>query len=201
MAVVSSKSYKTLDKLSRLGIECSNCHSKEMAIEVRCQVTYLNLIPTWASNKHLVGHCDKCGEIIPFSRIPAYHQPKGLELLKKSSYKWYYFIGIFLFTTFILGSILLIFSGSSERDKQLYNDLQNINSNNVVFYKLDNGDFTSMKVIEVRNDTIFVNENKLSTNKNFYSIDQDNNYSQKTNFYTRKQLDEMLTNETIKNIY
>ncbi len=201
MAIISSTSIKSLGKLSRLGIECPNCHSKEVAIEVRCEVQSINLIPTWARKKHLIGSCDKCGHSIPFSKIPSYHHPKALDFLKHTPYKWYHFSGLILFGLLVSGFAYLAYSGSKERDELMQNNLKNIHKDNVIFYKLDNGDFSSMKVVETRNDTVFVHENKLSTNSSFYTIDQDNNYSEKLNFYTRKQLDEMLTNETIKDIY
>jgi len=197
--MVSGYYYKRL-KTQNLPTEtCPKCETQgQMILESGCRVHHGMFIPMWANKKCVFLSCKVCKSN---HAIPDHLSEQAMSLYTKTRYRWYHYIGTFLLVTFFASIALLIFTGEKERKDDLSTKIENITKGHVIYYKLNNKERTSMYVDEVVNDTVFVRENKLSTNKNVSTIDLKHNYTDKQSFYLKPTLLEMYKQDKIIKIY
>lgn len=191
--------YKTI--LSKpISMSCPNCGSKDhQSIDIRCKVSHCCFIPCIASGKEAVTACGICGKkYYVIEPNPLYNEAQAT--LKNKSLPWYYFTGAALFGIFALSFAVLMIWGSQENKERKLHLLDKAHAGYTILQKLDNGDKTCMLITDVRNDSVFVRENRLSTNKNVYDINELENFSNKITSYTFAQLQEMIDNGSITDI-
>ena len=193
--------YKRL-KTKNLPTEtCPNCDVEgQMTLESGCRVHHGIFIPLWANKKCVFLSCKVCKNNYAISEYP-HLSDQAESMYKKTRCHWYYYIGtIFAFIIFF-SIATLIFSEEKDHKKELSSQIENIREGNVIYYKLSDKKRTSMRVDKVVNDTVFVRENKLSTNKNVSTIDKRHNYTDKQTFYLKSTLIEMHEKNKIIKIY
>lgn len=191
--------YKTI--LSKpISMECPNCGAKDLqSIDIRCKINHCCFIPCFASNKEAVSACAVCGKKYYISEGDSIYTDSQ-TLLKNKRYPWYYFIGTTLFILFVLSFAALMFSGSQKSKEEKKHLLDKAHAGYTILQKLDNGDKTCMLITAVRNDTVFVRENRLSTNRNVYDINELPNFSEKVTPYTFDHLQKMIDKGEITDI-
>ena len=193
--------YKRLKTQELPSETCPGCGTKGgMALESGCRVHHELFIPVWANKKCVFLLCQVCNG--------KYHIPENsplsdmaLSMYENTRYRWYHYIGTIFIISLIATFALLIYSGEKERKDELLSEVKNISAGNVIYYKLNSKEKTSMYVDKVVNDTVFVRENKLLTNQNVSAIDRKNNYTDKQTFYLKPVLLEMHKQDKIIKIY
>ena len=180
---------------------CPNCEdTMHLQAVVLCRVNHIMFIPFTASKKRAAIRCSLCGTFYEPDAFPAY-AVQARELAANTRYKWYHFTALAAILLFMGAVAALVIAGSRERNDLLQKELEELHAGNVIFYRTGSKENTCMKVDAVSNDTVFVFENKLTTNKDAYSLDEDNNYSTKRTVLLKKELKQMLDDGTIRNIY
>ena len=199
--MVSGYYYKRL-KIQNLADEtCHNCETQgQMMLESGCRVHHELFVPLWANKKCVFLSCEVCKNRYAISEYP-HLSDQAESLYEKTRYRWYHYTGTIFAIILILSIALLIFSGEREREDKVLSQIENIAADEVIYYKLNDDEKTSMYVDKVVNDTIFVRENKLSTNKNISTIDRKHNYTDKQSFYLKSTLFEMHKKKRIIKIY
>ena len=199
--MVSGYYYKRLKTQNLPAETCPNCDTQSgMMLESGCRVHHAMFIPVWANKKCVFLSCEFCKSKHSISEYP-HLSDQAMSLYKKTKYRWYHYIGTCFLIALFAGTALLIFSGEKERKEDISAKIENISKGHVIYYKLSDDKKTSMYVEKVVNDTIFVRENKLSTNKNVSAIDIEHNYTNKQTFYLKPALLEMHENSKIIKIY
>ena len=199
--MISGYYYKRL-KTQDLPFEtCPSCGTQGgMSLESGCRVHHGMFVPLWANRKCVFLSCEICNSK-HFISEDSHLSDMAISMYEKTRYRWYHYIGtIFLISLFALIAILT-FSGEKENKDELLSKIENICADDVIYYKLNGKEKTSMYVDSVSNDTVFVRENKLSTNKSISTIDQMHNYTNKQTFYLKPTLLEMHKHKKIIKIY
>ncbi len=181
-------------------MSCPNCGTKDhQSIEIRCKVSHCCFIPCYASNKEVITACGVCGKKYYINQAdPLYNEAQ--TTLKNKRLPWYYFSGTIFFGILMLSFAVLMFWGMQENKERKLHLLDKAHAGYTILQKLDNGDKTCMLITDVRNDTVFVRENRLSTNHNVYDINELENFSEKITVYTFAQLQSMIDNGTVTDI-
>ena len=199
--MISGYYYKPLKTQSLPSETCLECGTQGgVVLEVGCRVHHWMFIPMWANKKCVTLTCEVCSsrhvvpENSPVSDI-------AFSMYEKTRYRWYHYALTFFLITVIASTVILIFSGEKENKDELLSEIENINADDVIYYRLNNKEKTSMYVDTVINDTVFVRENRLSTNKSVSTIDLEHNYTDKQSFYLKSTLLEMYEQKKIINIY
>ena len=197
--MISGYYYKRLKTQNLPAETCPKCETQgRMILESGCRVHHGMFIPMWANKKCVFLSCEICKSN---HAIPDHLSDQAMSLYKQTRYRWYHYIGACLLIAFFASVALLIFTGEKERNENLSSKIENICEGNVIYYKLNGKEKTSMYVDKTVNDTVFVRENKLSTNKNVSAIDIEHNYTDKQTFYLKSELFEMHKQDKIIKIY
>lgn len=170
-----------------------------MSVAVICRVHHVMYIPAYPSKKSLIVICNSCNKAYLPAAFPALHT-QAEHLLAHTKYKWYHYTGMVLFIIFFSTVAILLWIGSQETDRRNKTSLAELTTGDIIFFKTEDKKNTSMKVEHVHQDTVWVYENILATNKSARDIDEDENYDNKKTYFLRKQLENMLYQNIITDI-
>ena len=199
--MVSGYYYKRLKTQGLPSETCPYCGTQGgMLLESGCRVHHELFVPMWANKKCVCLTCEICSSKYPISENSPLSD-MAVSMCENTWYRWYHYIGTIFLITLFTSIAVLIYSGEKGSNDELLSEIENISADNVVYYKLNNKEKTSMYVDQVVNDTIFVRENKLSTNQNISTIDRKHNYTEKQTFYLKSKLLEMYEQNKIIKIY
>lgn len=191
--------YKTIKKVNIRHI-CPNCGSKQMQwLKVTCKVSHCMFIPSYASQKNVITSCELCNT--------AYYIPKDSELynqsqkiLKDTKYPIWLYLGSILFVILCLVIACLIIMGQRETQKDKSALIGSAKAGYLITKKLDDHQKTSMLIIKVTEDTLFVRENMYSTNSDVYDISDFENFSPQINSLSMNDLRQMIEQGEITDI-
>lgn len=184
--------YKTIKRITAEGEICDKCGANSLQYyDVMCRVNHIMYIPFLPSNKIIVRKCDVCGITYDLS-----FENCASKLLVETKYPKRYYIAPLLFVSIILASIVGINIENRDRKNNMLNKL----GIGYTILEKEEGYKTSMLIIDISNDTVFVRENTLQTKGDIYRINEMENYDLFVKPYTKSKLQEMVDDGIITDI-
>lgn len=181
---------------------CPKCEANtNQALNVICKVNHLMFIPFYPTNKEVIRKCNICEAAYYISvDTPLYKEANVLKANTRQ--KWYYYSCCLLILLFLcLIGITIISDKLTEKEKlaDLHNHLY---KGYTILEKLDDGKYSTMIIVNIVNDSIFVRENtKASDKKGANYIDEIENYSLLVKVLTKDQIVELVKQGKILDAY
>ncbi|MCZ4245921.1 hypothetical protein [Pedobacter punctiformis] len=193
--------YTKLIKTQKIdALSCPHCNSNyNMQYETYCKVHHIMFIPFVAGKKTSSIGCSKCGSHYKPAAFAQYTQA-ALDFTKQTKKRWYHFSGLVLLLVFVAAGATLMFMGNRENKKRMADNFANLKAGCVIYYSKAKDINTSMLVSRVVADTVFVHENKRSTNRNAYYIDDSDNYYKEETYFLKSQLKQWLEDKKITDV-
>ncbi|UIR57344.1 zinc ribbon domain-containing protein [Sphingobacterium sp. SRCM116780] len=194
--------YTKLIRTKRLqqALTCPHCGSMhDMQLEVFCTVNHIIFIPFFSDKKTASIGCAKCGSHYNPTAFAPYTQ-EALDFARQAKMRWYHFTGLALLLIFATSVGTLIFMGSSENKNIIATNFENLKPNCAIYYSKAKDVNTSMLVSRIVGDTVFVHENKRSTNRNAYYVDDSDNYYKEETYFLKSELKQWLEDRKITDV-
>jgi len=155
---------------------CTNCNTTgEMYINVYSRYAHIFWIPLFHTGKIVESTCDNCKQTLAYKKMP--EQLKLEATNAKSSVK----TPIWQFVGLVLIAVVILWANYQNSQNKLENEafISTPAIGDVYEYKVEKGSYSTLKVIEVTNDSVFVTENEFVINKSnkLHTIDKPENYS------------------------
>lgn len=141
---------------------CPNCGTKgSLVMSVFRKHAHIYWIPLFPIGKMSVAQCQHCQLILEDSKMPQPLWQIRTTLKENSKGPIWQFAGLFLIGAFIFWG-----SRNDAKEKKTNLDkIQNPIAGDVYTYKMDSANYSTMKVVEVSADSVFVVRNILGVNK------------------------------------
>lgn len=169
---------------------CPHCQTQgSITFTVLSSYAHIFWIPMFPYRKRGLSECSHCKQVLKLKHMPKELQKEITRIKDESvSPKWQYagigvVVGIIAFAVFL-----------SERDKAEEKVLlETPIIGDVYRYKAETASYSTMKVVDVVGDSVYVNLNDYVTNKmtGVHSIDIPKNYSMDVYSFAKTQLQEM----------
>ncbi|MTG98480.1 hypothetical protein NWE55_08755 [Myroides albus] len=197
------KYFSTLERVTTTGTftcpECQKTH--RMQIEAICTVEHIVYVPIYAHQKKVIVRCPVCDTMF----APAYFPTASREVisrLEKKSYRWYHFLLSGFTILFVLIFVIGMWIGNRQENDYKRDQIAILETGDVVFYELENGDRSAMYVTEVAGDTLYVRQNRKSVQKgDVFLIDEPMYYTEKVTLFSRTKLEELFAEDKVYKIY
>ncbi|QQS36000.1 MAG: hypothetical protein IPM56_17455 [Ignavibacteriales bacterium] len=163
-----------------IGSKCPSCGSDEMMmVDIYARYFALLWIPFFPAGKDVKATCPKCGHKPELHTLPTSFFLETEQMKNMTSSPGYLFSGLFIF---LLAAVFFVFrfidSGSKPGQDDFADYLNSPESGDVYEIKTDNGNYSLLKIVDVKDDSVYVKfhvEEKesqseikmLSTDKNF----------------------------------
>ncbi|MBU2995061.1 hypothetical protein KO500_01380 [Cellulophaga baltica] len=178
---------------------CPNCDTKEsMLASVYRRHAHVFWIPVFPLSKFGATTCNHCKQTLRTNEMPSYIKTEFKRVKKNSKGPAWQFSGLILF------ALLIVFAGfaskSDRASEKMY--LETPLVGDVYEYKLAYSQYSTMKIMQVTTDSIFVSLNDYEINKasRIYRIDKSENYSNKLYVYSKKEITDMYNSKIIFDI-
>ncbi len=176
MLIYGTKPVNLQSKNSKNTI-CPNCQTESsITYHIYRKHVHIFWIPLFPLGKKGYSECSHCKNVLETKEMPRNMQME-LEIVKNETRgPIWQFAGLGILAVLIVWGTL-----ASEQDKKM--ELQYIATpavNDVYEYKSESGNYSTMKVVEVSDDSVFVVPNMYETHKmtKVYKIDKSENYSE-----------------------
>jgi hypothetical protein len=175
MIIYGTKAVNLQSKSSKTAT-CPNCQTEgSITFQVYRKHTHIFWIPLFPLGKNGYSECSHCKNVLEPKEMPRNMQMEMDTIKHESRGPLWQFAGIGLIAILIIWGII-----AGEQDKKM--ELEYIAApaiNDIYEYKSEGGSYSTMKVLEVSDDSVFVVYNLYETNKKtkIYKIDKSANYS------------------------
>lgn len=180
-------------------VTCPNCETQtSMTYSVFGKYAYLYWIPVFPMGKVNVLECNHCKRTYKLTELPEQIQRK-FETEKHTGIPLLHFSGLAII---VLAIAYFTYSNSKHKEDEAefiktpaIGDVYSIKSESP-------GHFTTMKVTEVKDDSIYVvfNDYEIDKRSAIYKIDKASNYGDYIDGYTKEEIVSLYENKTIYNI-
>ncbi len=180
-------------------VTCPNCENQtSMTYSVFGKYAYLYWIPVFPMGKVNILECNHCKRTYKLKELPEQIQRK-FETEKHTGIPLLHFSGLAII---VLAIAYFTYSSSKHKEDEAVfiktptiGDVYSIKSESP-------GHFTTMKVTEVKGDSIYVvfNDYEIDKRSAINKIDKASNYGDYTDGYTKEEIVSLYENKTIYNI-
>ena len=155
---------------------CPSCGTQgSLTINIFRKHAHIFWIPLFPFGKKGVSQCEHCNNILEMKEMPD-SLKREFENLKNETKGL-----IWQFTGLGIIAILIVWGNyvNGEDKKTELEYLKSPQIGDVYEYKIETGSYSTLKVVSVKNDSIFVspNEYEISKMSKMYKIDKSENYS------------------------
>lgn len=135
------------------GAKCPNCDANEIHVQAVSRYATLFWIPVFPYAKKLFSVCGNCEQVLEKKQMP--QQLKDKIDMEKSNFK----TPFYLYAGAIIIALLIGFGiySSGQHDKELAENVKNLQSEQIIVFKEKSKEYSFAKVVEVKGDTIFAN--------------------------------------------
>ena len=169
---------------------CANCDTQgSIIISVFRKHAHIFWIPLFPIGKRGVSQCQHCKNTLESGSMPESIKREYTNLKEDAKGPYWQFSGLGLILAFFLYS-----SYSGGENKKITLDYISAPVKGDVYeYKMEEGDYSTLKVIAVTNDSVFVSPNEYAINRisKIYKIDKPENYSELSYGIGKDRLKEM----------
>jgi hypothetical protein len=169
---------------------CDSCNTQgEIVFSVFRRHAHVFWIPMFPIGKTGVAQCQHCKKAYEVKQMSPELRSEYFVIQKESKGPIWQFAGLML-----IGVLVVVghFSSKADKEKELtYIAAPEVGD--VYEYKVSPNRYSTMKVVDVSADSVFVSENDYEVNKmtGIYKIDKDINYSPYTYGITRSMIKSM----------
>ena len=192
MIIFGTRAAQIKSVLSKQAV-CPNCNEKgSIIISVFRKHAHIFWIPMFPIGKRGISQCQNCKNVLSTKEMPNSIRNEYSKLKDENKGSLWQFSGLALFA--ILISWAFYQSGENEKLEQQY--LATPKRGDVYEYKIEGGFYSTLKVIEVNNDSLLVvpNDYEIDKMSKLYKIDKDENYSEEFSFKIAKKEIETMYN-------
>lgn len=180
-------------------VTCPNCDTTtSMNYSIFGKYAYLYWIPTFPMGKENIIECNECKTTFKLNELPNQIKQK-FELEKQNGYPIWYFSGLFIISLLI--ALAFYLSSQNDKNNKIYiEDPQVGDVYSITTEK--NGYYSSLKISEIKNDSVFVifNDYEIDKRSKIYKIDKDQNYTSDSEGYTKSELKDLFNKGIIYDI-
>ncbi len=166
---------------------CPSCASQgTTAISVFRKHAHIFWIPLFPIGKKGISQCQHCSMVLWAKEMPEQIKRACFNLKKESKGPLWQFSGLVLIGIFIVFSIY----ANGEDKKRELEYLKAPQIGDVYEFKIKTGGYSTLKVVNVTNDSVYVSPNEYEINKisKIYRIDKPENYSDIVYGISNKQI-------------
>jgi rubredoxin len=179
---------------------CPSCGTKGSVItSVFSRHVHIFWIPLFPIGKTGAAQCQHCGFVMEKKEMPEDIKQEYGYLKSETRPPFWQFAGLLIITSFVAWGVVM--SGKHDEDVQTW--LEQPSKGDVYRYKTEGNYYSTMKVIEVTQDSLRVALNEYETDKKsgVYKLDKSQNYSEEFSYMLGKdQVREMYSSGTIYDI-
>ncbi|UTW67552.1 zinc-ribbon domain-containing protein [bacterium SCSIO 12643] len=198
MIIYGTKPVNLLSKNSK-NTTCPNCQTEgSITYHIYRKHAHIFWIPLFPLGKKGYSECSHCKNVLEPKEMPRNMQME-LDIVKNEARG-----PIWQFAGLGIIAILFVWGGfASKQDKKM--ELQYLAApavNDVYEYKAEPGSYSTMKVVEVTSDSVFVAPNmyEISKMSKIYKIDKSENYSEDVYGISKIDLNKMYSDGKIFDI-
>lgn len=203
--IIYGTNSKNLGSRKLQGAKCPNCEAVEIHAQAVSSYATVFWIPVFPYRKKYSTVCKNCTQVLKKKEMP---QPlKDKLAMEKGHFK----TPFYLFSGLIILALLigLAFYLSSQHDKELEKNLANLQSKDIVVFKVASKEYSFAEIKNHSNDTIYMHygnytydgykpsESKIEKLK----ASETDFFDTETYYFTQKQLDSLYAKGEIAEIY
>ncbi|MBC3846825.1 zinc-ribbon domain-containing protein [Winogradskyella echinorum] len=191
---ISIHSYRPKD------IKCHSCGaSSQVIVEKKASVFHLMYIPIFPYRIKNIFTCKSCNNVFELKDLKPEHKSYYKNFVSK---KW---IPIWLFSGLIvilLGIGFFVYNNIKNKEERL-NKLTDGNQKQIIEFKTDNGQYTTLRTVKITSDSIWLNYNnyEIETYDLIYRISGSGNYASDTLKVNINDIKELFEQGNVKSIY
>ena len=178
---------------------CTNCSTKgSIIISVFRQHAHIFWIPLFPIGKKGVSQCANCKNTYTSSEMPQSIKAEYNKIKGDVKGPIWQFAGLVIIAIVVaLGNYR---SGENEKLNEVY--LNEPQVGDVYEYKVENGNYSTYKVIEVVQDSVYVspNEYEITKSSKLYKIDKEENYADFYYAFSKQEIKDMYSSKEIMDI-
>lgn len=191
---------KLLERKSLDYKACPNCR-RTQALDVEISSIYFHVLyfPLFPIGKKVILECKLCEYRTKEKRIPEVLRYEVKRLKKEVKFPKRQFAGLILSIP-ILFYIVFLWIGINQKNEAYITKPM---VNDTYHYKVKSKEYTIYKVLEVREDSLFLKRNMLTVPKimRLSEIDFPENYSKEVERFSRKEIIEQYNTDQILSVY
>ncbi|WP_405247328.1 hypothetical protein [Cellulophaga sp. Asnod2-G02] len=188
-----------LDSVQKTTPVCPNCEEKgSLLISVYRKHAHIFWIPIFPLGKSGASHCKNCKQALRSSEMPEHLKQEYLKIKKEVKGPIWQFSGMFIALFF-----LVLAGFANQNTKKLEKEyLNQPMAGDIYEYRVANKQFSTMKVIEVDTDSVFIALNDFEINKasRIYKIDKPENYPDVVYGFSKQEITAMYSSGKIFDI-
>lgn len=180
-------------------LKCPNCeNSGTTTLHLFGKYATLFWIPMFPIGKKVVSECSNCKNALEKKEMPTDFNLPIQNLKDQSKTPLWNWIGLVLVAGIIVWGIFQ----SKKHDENVLTYLEQPAAKDLYDVKLEDGDYTTFKVTNVENDSIYfrMNDYVISRSSKLYKIDKDENYSDEILSMHKSRLKELFNSGDIIDI-
>ncbi|NMM47409.1 zinc ribbon domain-containing protein [Marinigracilibium pacificum] len=157
-------------------VTCPSCGTRESTvISVFRRHAHIFWIPLFPLGKTGVSQCQHCKATLKSSEMPDNVKSEYHRLKSESKGPIWQFSGLVLIAALVVWGIFT--SAADKENEALY--IQSPAVNDVYYYDMGDGEYSTMKVSAIEGDSIslLLNDYLIESRTKIYSIDKENNYT------------------------
>lgn len=189
MIIYGSKAVRLNSAQSKVSI-CPGCGTQgSLVFSVYRRHAHIFWIPLFPIGMIGVSQCQHCNQLLEAKNMPE-NIRRDYEVLKNHTKKpLWQFAGLAI----IVGLIIWGNISSSNGEKLEVNYLASPLTGDIYKYKIESKRYTTLKVVRVSNDSVFISPNEYETDKltGVYKIDKQQNYSDMVYGISKENLNAM----------
>ena len=205
--IIYGTSSKDLGTRKIQSAKCPNCESNEIYVNAISKYADLFWIPVFPYSKKFFSVCQNCEQVLEKKEMP--QQLKDKVDMEKHHFK----TPFYLFSGLIIIALLIgyAFYASSQHDKEMADHVTHIEANDIMVFKEASKEYSFAKVVEVRNDTIFIKQGQYSyeggysapTKSEFISKSETvtDFYAETTDYILQADINDLYEKEELVEIY
>ena len=159
------------------GTSCPLCKADDsILMSVFSRHAHIFWIPLFPIGKVVGSQCQNCQEVLDNKNVSSQIKDTYKELKKDTTIPIWQFVGLFLI---LIGVAFFSYSSyQNEQNKLAY--LATPQKEDIYTHEIKAGDYTTFKIVEVSEDSIFVSMNEYGVNlpSGVASIEKEENYSE-----------------------
>lgn len=189
MVIYGSKAVHVKSKESKT-TTCPNCGTiGSVTLSVYRRHAHIFWIPLFPIGKKGVSQCQHCKNVLKTNEMPEPIKREYNALKKEIKGPIWQFTGLVIITALVAWGVY----AEGERKKRAMEYISAPMKGDVYEHKVESGSYSTLKVIHLSNDSVFVapNDYEISKKSSIHTIDKPENYSQSTYGISKNELGEM----------
>lgn len=178
---------------------CAHCGQTDTTVlSAYSKHAHIFWIPIFPVGRVGLSQCTHCKQTLEYKNMSRDLQLAYNNLQAETRVPIWQFVGLGLIAMLITFGVYS--SGQDEKNRLAY--VANPMAGDIYKYKTDDNNYSTLKIVSVSSDSIFVSPNKYQTDKmsGIYKLDKDENYPAESYGISRNDVKQMLLDKDIYDI-